>query len=83
VESLIKPYAKISPQPPCKVIQSFAKKISNPTGSIFFAKTLQFSNRTAFWMLKVSLMIYSFYVAASVQRAFQRKIVTNKYQQSL
>jgi len=39
-------------------------------GSIFFAKTLQFSHRTAFWLLKVSLMNYSFY--ASHRRSQQR-----------
>jgi hypothetical protein len=30
-------------------------------GSIFFAKTLQFSHRSAFWLHKVLLMLYSVY----------------------
>jgi len=58
---------------------SFAKKISTllhllkffmmAGGSIFFAKTLQFSQRTAFWLHTGFINDIFFYVAASVQRA--------------
>jgi hypothetical protein len=65
-KSLIKPYSKDKlPALLARLIRSFSKKISTPTGSIFFEKTLQFPHRTAFLVHKLSLMIKFFYEAKS------------------
>ena len=76
------------PTPLARLVQSFAKKISTllafitdllTGGSIFFAKTLQFLQHTAFLMLKVLLWRFSFYSYPASSFKSYKKISTNPF----